>query len=78
MLAIFWLELQQKIIQVKYIGYQAVPSSIIPVAPHLRQALQTSTNNYFGFMLPPSVPSPSESSASLTPPYRLFLFFRDK
>ena len=49
------LELQQKIIQVKYSGYQAVPNSSVPVTVHLHQAPQASTNNYFGFMSPPSV-----------------------
>ena len=68
------LELQQKIIQVKYSGYQAVPSSSAPVAAHLHQAPQASTNNYFGSMSPPSVPSPSERSASSTPRIVFFEF----
>ena len=68
------LELQQKIIQVKYSGYQAVPNSIVPVAVHLHQAPQGSTNNYFRFMSPPSVPSPSERSASSTPGIVFFEF----
>ena len=75
------LELQQKIIQVKYSGYQAVPSSSIPVALHLHQAPQASANNYFGFMSPPSVSSLSEIFVSSTPPYRLFEFleiYRDE
>ena len=72
--AMLRLELQQKIIQIKYSGYQAVHISSVPVAPHLHQGPQASTNNYFGFLSPPSVPSPSESSASSTPPYRLFEF----
>ena len=66
------LELQQKIIQINYSGYQAVSSSTVPLAPHLHQAPQASTNSYFGFMSSPSVPSPSESSGSSTPPHRLF------
>ena len=69
------LELQQKIIQVKYSGYQAVHSSSVPLAPHLHKAPQASANNYFGFMSPPSVPSPSESSVSSTTMYRFFWFF---
>ena len=72
--AMLRLELQQKIIQIKYSGYQAVHISSVPVAPHLHQGLQASTNNYFGFMSPPSVPSHSEDSASSTSPYRLFEF----
>ena len=72
--AMLRLELQQKIIQVKYSGYQAVPNSIVPVAVHLHQAPQGSTNNYFRFMSPPSVPSPSERSASSTPRIVFFEF----
>lgn len=55
------LELQKKIIQVKYRGYQAVLSSS---APDLHQALQASTKNYFEVISPPSVQSPSESFVS--------------
>ena len=76
--AMLRLELQQKIIQVKYSGCQAVPSSSVPVTPDLHQAPQASTNNVFGFMSPPSFPSPSERSARSTPPYRLFRVHRDK
>ena len=39
------LELQQKIIQVKSCGYQAVPSNSVPVAPYLHQVPQASANN---------------------------------
>ena len=35
-------------------------------------------NNFFGFMSPPSVPSPSGSSASSTAMYRLFWVLPDK
>ena len=66
------LEFQQKIIQVNNSSYEAVPSSSVPVAPHLHQELPASTNNYFRFMSPPSVPSPSESSVSSKPPCRFF------
>ena len=69
------LELQQKIIQVKYSDYQAVPSSSVPLAPHLHKALQASANNYFGFMSPPSVPSPSESCFINNHVSFFFLFF---
>ena len=72
------LELQQKVIQVKYSGYQAIPSTIVPVASDLHQALKASASNYFGFMSQPSVPSPSEISVSSTPRYHLFWVFRDQ
>ena len=77
--ALLWLELQQKIIPVKYSGYQVVPSSVVPVAPHLHQVPQTSANNFFGFMSPQSLPSPSETSFSSTSPCHLFFWVvRDK
>ena len=71
--AMLWLKLQQKIIQVKYSGYQVVPSSSIPLALHLHQAPQGSANNYFGFMPPPSVLPPSESFVSSAPLVSSFL-----
>ena len=76
--AMLWLEFQQKIIQVKYSGHQAVPSSNVLVAPHLHKAPQASANNYVGIMSPPSVPSPSENSVSSKPSYCLFCVLKDK
>ena len=67
------LELQQKIIQVKYRGYEAVPGSNVPVALHLHQAPQASANNYFEFMSPTSVPSSFGRLISSTPPASSFL-----
>ena len=70
--ALLRLELQQKIIHVNYSGYQAVPNSSVPVAPHLHQGPQASANKDFRFMSPQSVPSPSESSVSSS---HLIVFF---
>ena len=67
------IEFQQKIIQVKYRGYQAVPGSNVHAALHLHQAPQASANNYFEFLSPPSVPSSSGRLISSTPPASSFL-----
>ena len=69
--AMWKLELQQKIDQIKYSGDQVAPSDSVPVAPHLRQVLQTFPNNYFEFISPMSVLSPTESCFINTP----ILFF---
>ena len=71
--AMWKLELQQKIDQIKYSGDQVAPSDSVPVAPYLHQVLQTFPSNYFEFISPLSVLSPTESCFINTT--ILFFFF---